>query len=63
MAEVVRAIGHIGEYNHQSENITSYMERLSLLLTIPWSCIKKFKEKKNISNGQNIDLTKVWRPP
>ena len=44
--EVVQAIGHIGEYDHQSENITSYMEKLSLFLTILLSGIKKFKEKK-----------------
>ena len=32
MAEAARAIGHIGEYDPQSENITSYLERLSLYM-------------------------------
>ena len=32
MAEAVRAIGHIGEYDPQSENISSYLERLSLYM-------------------------------
>ena len=34
MAEVTRAIGHIGEYDPQSENITSYLESLSLYMDV-----------------------------
>ena len=32
MAEVARPIGHIGEYDPQAENITAYLERLSLYM-------------------------------
>ena len=32
MAEASRPIGHIGEYDPQAENITAYLERLSLYM-------------------------------
>ena len=32
MAESTHAIGHIGEYDPQSENITSYLESLLLYM-------------------------------
>ena len=32
MAEAIRAIGHIGEYDSQVENMTAYLERLSLYM-------------------------------